>query len=205
MASYTEKKEEKIIEISESKLNGLKKELEGIKQKYSIALEFLEAMSFTPDREGRTFCRFVSKRATICDCQKAYPAIIKSLYGPGKWLAQCPECYCRTEEAENPIQAVKMWNARKYTEESIKLKKKLEPQDISTDGMIEMFDAVTDRSIEDLKFCTIHGELDSTEAKESRDWIRNKRVIDSIESGDWIKPEEEPEEEESCGGSAYAV
>lgn len=192
---YTEKEEVKMIEIPEDELKRREFEFNGLTRKYQMVLDFLSTLSFYPTCESKQSLSIYSARANLCSCGE-YPLIIKSLYEKGKWIAQCQKCTCRTVEAVNPVQAVKLWNAGQFTEESRLLKKKMEPQEVSTEGLISLCDAVTRESIKDLKLCTITDNLDSPMAKEARDWIRNKKTIAEIESGDWI--EKDQEEEKNC-------
>ena len=194
---YTEE-EIVMVEIPEKELKRREAELDGLQRKYKTVLDFIAALSFYPICESRQSLSIYSARANICECGDA-PLIVKSLYEKGKWLAQCQTCNCRTVEADNPVQAVKYWNAKNFTEDSKLMKTKLEPIGVSTEGLIELCDAITKRSVEDLKFHTLTNTLDDPEADNARKWIRNKKVIDKIESGEWIEQEENKEEDEEIG------
>jgi len=150
-----------------------------LKNELNTALQMLEALSFV--RVTQVY--FTSTAAKPCKCGPA-PYIVPSAYEPGKWLAICPDCVARTEEQTTPVRAVKAWNNGERTEMSRMCEDRLTVDKISSDGMKNLVEAISDRAVEDLMWAEEHDTLDSPTANEARRWIRNKEVIKDIESGD---------------------
>ncbi len=181
MPSYIERSE-----CENAELKTAQKAVAALKRREEKLLNFLAALSFVRAKDWTDTFDMVSTRSKPCDCGSNAPVIItQQIDNPDKWIAQCRGCFVRTIDADNPVHAVKLWNAGKITEESRMLKTPLKPKEVSINGLIALCDAITTDAIKDLVACEAHDMLDSKLADEARAWIRNKKTIASIERGEW--------------------
>lgn len=152
--------------------------------------EFIESMGFSLLSVRETqHAKFTHRKLKTCACG-GRPIIEKYLYGD-TWLARCPHCDGRTIEAKNPIIAVRLWNTDQLTEETKMLRTPLTKDTLDPDGIKALCAAMKRNAAEDLALAEKRGALDSGEAEIARWFIRNKKLIDYIESGDYRRDMEE--------------
>lgn len=153
------------------------------------ALEtFLAAMGFTlKNSPGSMEYQYQHSRAKLCKCGSA-PCIMQSMYSPGMWLAQCPECAARTIAVSNPVMAVKAWNLGRYTPETLLCQQELVLDDIGAQNLAE---GLKRSAVKDLMSAEAHGGLGSKEAIEAAWFINNDKVVQDIVSGNRRRREQE--------------
>lgn len=173
-------------ELLQAKYDVLQTEYNTLQGKLQTVMELLGAMDFELATSiGKTDgTAFRHRRAKACWCG-AQPKVEKCLAEPGTWIVRCPECAGRSREAQNPIMAVKAWNNDEVTEETRMLRKPLTANSIDTDGARELLQAIKQNAVDTLAAAEKVKRLDTPEADQARWFIKDKKMIEYVESGEY--------------------
>lgn len=151
--------------------------------------EFLARMGFVTKHNLGGVMSFKHGRAKPCVCGH-HPYVTPSVYEPGKWIAQCPECASRTVDTNNPVAAVKAWNRDEVTEETKLCRTKL---DLCQEGAQNLAEALKKDAVDTLMWYEKVGHLEYPEARDAAWFINNEAVVQDIVSGDRRRRKEEEE------------
>ena len=83
-----------------------------------------------------------------CQCGRA-PIVAHQVLDDRRWLVQCSECSICTEAHEKPAEAIRDWNAGRFTEISVKLQEPLRAVDVDKGGMMALAGAVVHDALEE--------------------------------------------------------
>ena len=165
-----------ILEEQEAQIESYEKRLKARDTEIDMLRRFLASLSFY--HKSKDFM-FVSDRAKACTCGK-HPVIMPYVLDSTCWVAQCKHCASRTVEAASPLQAVRYWNEDNLTEDTKLMRK---PRDLDKGGIDHLAAALKKGAIKDLLWAERTGHLDSKIAEEARQWLRDPKLIEDIESG----------------------
>lgn len=160
--------------------------LEAFILEHEAAMDMLASMSITYTGKD-----YVSGRAKLCSCGASCVVIQPYMYEPGGYIVKCKTCDRRSVEKPNPIAAIKAWNAEELTEASEVSREPLTARNMDDNAASALMSALRREAVVDLMCCEKSNRLDSPLANEARGWIRDKKVIADIESGDRRRREEE--------------
>ena len=151
--------------------------------------DFLASLGFMTKHNLGGVMSFKHERAKPCVCGH-HPYVTPSVYEPGKWIAQCPECASRTVDTDNPVAAVKAWNRDEVTEETKLCRTKL---DLCEEGAQNLAEALKKDAVDTLMWYEKVGHLEYPEARDAAWFINNEAVVQDIVSGDRRRRKEEEE------------
>ena len=94
-----------------------------------------------------------------CQCGRA-PIVAHQVLDDRRWLVQCSECSICTEAHEKPAEAIRDWNAGRFTEISVKLQEPLRAVDVDKGGMMALAGAVVHDALEEYRAAGGKGRKD---------------------------------------------
>ena len=83
-----------------------------------------------------------------CKCGRA-PRILEDPLDEGTWAVFCPECALGTESKKRILDAMKDWQAGKYTEDTAMLQRALTTETMADEGAKALVDAIRAQAAED--------------------------------------------------------
>ena len=167
-------------------------EIETLQRQMDSLILFARAFGFDYIPYGNNTTRFCHYKSKSCLCgDQRYPVIEPYIYEPGKWIARCPHCDARSIESNDPVDAVRNWNRRNLTEASLIASQELTKDNIDVDGCQELLKALKQSAVDDLAAAEKAGKLDSHRATQAEWFLKNRKIINYVKSGEYRERLEE--------------
>lgn len=108
--------------------------------------KLINALGFAVVKTGS----YISPRIKPCPVCKANKIELQSsIYESWKWLCQCQKCKARSVDGTGPMDAIRKWNDKEFTEGTELIYNKLDTKTMSLDGALSLIESAVSLAVQE--------------------------------------------------------